>query len=228
MTDQSEPYFTTDLFRFLRELAKNNNRGWFQANKARYEESVLTPSVRFVEEVGPGLARLSPQIVADARPFGGSVSRIYRDTRFSKDKSPYRTNVGIHFTHAMSRKTEEHLPGFYLHLAPSESTVYSGVWHPAPAGLTRIRDAIVSDPRVWSRVVRRSPPKGGESYVRVPAGYDPAHPFADDLRRKDFFASEEFKDAQVTSRNFDRIFLSACARLDPLNQFLARALNVPW
>lgn len=228
MVDPPETYFSPDLLRFLRELAKNNNRDWFQANKSRYEESVLQPSVRFVGQIGPRLARISPHLVADARPFGGSVARIYRDTRFSKDKSPYRTNVGIHFSHEKASEGEEHLPGFYLHLSPGECAVYSGAWHPAPPGLKRIRDAIVSDPQGWSKVVRGSPPSGGESYVRVPAGYDPSDKFADDLRRKDFFASLEFKDAEVSSSSFGRTFVSACTRLDPLNQFLARALAVPW
>ena len=228
MSASPNPSFTPDLFQFLRDLARHNARDWFQANKGRYEASVLGPSVRFVDEVGPQLARLSRHVVADARPFGGSVSRIYRDTRFSKDKSPYRTNVGIHFSHEDAEKSEAHLPGFYLHLAPGESMVASGVWHPDPAGLKRIRDSIVADPPGWRRVLRTSPPSGGESYVRVPPGYDPAHPFADDLRRKDFFATVSFRDTQVTSPAFRRTFVAACRTIDPLNRFLARALGVAW
>jgi uncharacterized protein (TIGR02453 family) len=228
MASEREPFFTADLFQFLRELTQHNDRAWFQANKGRYEAAVLQPSVRFVREMGPRLAALSPRIVADPRPFGGSVARIYRDTRFSKDKTPYRTNVGIHFAHEMSATAEEHLPGFYLHLAPGENEVYSGVWHPTPPGLARIRDAIVSDPKGWTRVRAKCPPSGGESYVRVPSGYAPDHRFAEDLRRKDFFAGASFQESAVTSAAFGASFVAACTRLDPLNRFLAKALQVPW
>jgi uncharacterized protein (TIGR02453 family) len=228
MAKGAKSYFTGDLFRFLKELDGHNNREWFQANKPRYEASVLQAAVGFVSDMGPKLARLSPQIEADARPFGGSVSRIYRDTRFAKDKSPYRTNVGIHFAHANSSKTEEHLPGIYLHLSPGESFVAAGVWQPGPAGLKGIRDAIVAAPTTWARIVTKTPLGGEDSYVRVPAGYDPAHRFADDLRRKDFMASTEFKDTEVTSPKFGGAFVSACRDLDPLNRFLAKALGVAW
>ena len=228
MPDPSPAKFSPDLFRFLRELAKNNNREWFQSNKARYEETVLGPSVRFVETVGPQLAQRNPHVAFDAKPYGGSVSRIYRDTRFSKDKSPYRTSVGIHLGHDRMGSGDEHLPGFYLHLGPGESMVASGVWHPAPPALTKIRDAIVGDPSGWEKVRKTAAPEGGESYARVPKGYDGDHKYADDLRRKDFFSSVEFPDADVTSGEFPKKFLAATARLDPLNRFLADALGVPW
>jgi uncharacterized protein (TIGR02453 family) len=228
MSGSTDAPFGPDLFGFLRELAKNNNREWFTANKARYEKSVLEPAVRFVEEMGPQLTRFSSHLVADARPFGGSISRIYRDTRFSKDKSPYKTGVGIHFSHEDASKTEDHLPGFYLHLEPAESMVASGIWRPAPPALKRIRDEIVRDSAGWAKVLRTSPPNGGESYARVPAGYDPAHPRAEDLKRKDFFASVGLKDSEVAGGRFESAFLAACTKIDPLNRFLAKATGIPW
>ena len=228
MTTSDEPFFTPDFFRFFRELAKNNHREWFLANKARYERVVQRPSIRFVEAMGPGLAGLSKYVIADARPSGGSIFRIYRDIRFSKDKSPYKTAAGIHFSHEGSSKTEESLPGFFLHLGPGESAVYSGIWHPSPPMLKKIRDAIVADEKGWSRLLKQSPPVEGESYVRVPAGYDPTHPFAADLKRKDFAASLPFKDAEVTDARFGKSFLGACAKIDPLNAFLAKAADLPW
>ena len=220
--------FSPELFQFLKELGRNNNREWFTANKRRYEETVLGPSVRFAAEMGPKLARFSPHLTVDARPFGGSISRIYRDTRFSKDKSPYKTNVGIHFAHDRSSDSEQHLPGLYFHIEPGGSMVASGIWRPEPPALKRIRDAIVSDSSGWSRVTRSCPPSGGESYARVPAGFPAGHKFAADLKRKDFFASVEFKDAEVSGLRFDRTFLTACGRIDPLNRFLAEAVGVPW
>lgn len=228
MSPKEPGSFSPDLFRFLRELAKNNTKAWFEANKPRYEASVLGPAVEFVATVGPQLAQRTPHVAFAAKPHGGSVSRIYRDTRFSKDKSPYRTNVGIHFGHERSGSDGEHLPGFYLHLAPGESTAHSGVWHPETVALGRIRDTIVADPGGWAKVRTTSAPAGGESYARVPKGFDPDHRFAEDLRRKDFFASIEFKDAEVSSPQFPARFLAACGTLDPLNRFLAHAMGVPW
>jgi len=89
MSSISKPgSFRPEFFRFLRDLAKNNNRPWFQAHKSTYESEVLTPSLAFVEAVAPKVAAISPMLVGDARPVGGSLMRIYRDVRFSKDKSP--------------------------------------------------------------------------------------------------------------------------------------------
>jgi len=91
----SGSYFSPEFFKFLRSLARNNNRVWFQKNKPRYERFVLTPSLRFIKDAGKELRAVSPYLVADPRPFGGSLFRIYRDLRFSKDKSPYKTNVAL-------------------------------------------------------------------------------------------------------------------------------------
>jgi uncharacterized protein (TIGR02453 family) len=228
MTATSTPSFSPDLFRFFRDLERHNNRAWFQSNKPRYEAAVLEPAVRFVKEVEPGLAKMSPHIVADARPYGGSVSRIYRDVRFSRDKSPYRTNVGIHFAHANSVSSEEHLPGVYLHLEPGESMVAAGVWRPSAGGLGQIRDRIVAKPKDWAKAIRQSPLTSEQAYVRVPAGYDAGHEFAEDLRRKDFVTSVKFSDAEVTSPSFRKKFLDAALRTDPVNRFLAGALGIPW
>jgi uncharacterized protein (TIGR02453 family) len=220
-------FFGPEALGFLRELARHNNREWFQKNKSRYERSVQTPALRFIEAMAPRLARISPHIVAEARPFGGSLSRIYRDTRFSKDKSPYKTHVGIHFYHDRA-SGEEHLPGFFFHIAPGESIVYSGIWHPPPPELTKIRDAIVASPAAWGRVVGKGLEIGGDSYVRVPAGYDPNHRFADDLRRKDFFAGRPISDSVISGPTLGPTFEATCRAIDPLNRFLAQAIGVPW
>jgi uncharacterized protein (TIGR02453 family) len=222
-----ERFFGPSLFQFLRELERNNNRAWFQRNKGRYETEVQAPALRFIAAMGPRLARLSPHLVADPRPFGGSLSRIYRDTRFSKDKSPYKTWVGIHFAHEEATK-EENLPGFMMVLYPGESGVSSGVWHPSPPALKKIRDAIVVSPGVWDRVLRQGVKILGESYVRVPAGYDPDDRHADDLRRKDFYARQPLADKVVSGPSLGTAFEAACRELNPLNQFLASALSIPW
>jgi uncharacterized protein (TIGR02453 family) len=221
-------YFSADTFRFLRELAKNNRREWFLENKARYESVVRDPSLRFIRDAGPRLQPISRQLVADPRPVGGSLTRIYRDLRFAKDKSPYKTNVGIHFFHRQAADSDESLPGFYVHLAPGNCFVASGMWHPESKRLANIRKAIVSDPAGWQRVLRGNFELGGESLQRAPPGFDPDHRFVADLKRRDFIASKEIPDAQVASAKFLATFVSTCRGLDPLNTFLAEATGIPW
>ena len=109
-------HFTPALFEFLADLAVNNRREWFQANKNRYETHVKDALLAFVSDFGERLAEISPHMVADPRPSGGSMFRIYRDVRFSKDKSPYKTNASVHFRHEVGR--EVHGPGLYLHMQP--------------------------------------------------------------------------------------------------------------
>ena len=108
--------FTPDLFKFLSDLADNNERDWFQANKGRYESSVKEPALDFIEEFTEPLGKISPHFEANARASGGSLFRIHRDTRFGTDKTPYKLNTGVHFRH--ERAKDAHAPGFYLHLQP--------------------------------------------------------------------------------------------------------------
>jgi uncharacterized protein (TIGR02453 family) len=215
------------LLGFLKELELHNDREWFLKNKARYEGAVQEPALRFIRGMGPRLGKLSRHLAADARPFGGSLSRIYRDTRFSKDKRPYKTHVGIHFSHEAAGK-DAHLPGFFLHLAPKESMLAAGVWHPEPAALRKIRGAILATPDRWGPLTRGGLRLGGDSYARVPTGIDPAHRYAEDLKRKDFYATLSLTDSSVASPEFATTIEKACGRLNPLNRFLAGALGVPW
>ncbi|MCI4320305.1 MAG: TIGR02453 family protein [Thermoplasmata archaeon] len=230
MSEATAPngYFSAESFRFLRELAKNNRREWFLENKARYESFVRDPSLRFVRDAGPRLQKISRQLVADPRPVGGSLTRIYRDLRFAKDKSPYKTNVGIRFFHRQAAESDESLPGFYLHISPGESFVASGMWRPESKRLAKIRAAIVQDPAGWQRVLKGGIELGGESLQRAPPGFDPEHRFVADLKRKDFIASKELADAKVAAPAFLGTFVSTCQALDPLNEFLAEAAGIPW
>jgi uncharacterized protein (TIGR02453 family) len=224
----AEARFRPDFFRFLSELAKHNNKEWFSANKSRYETSVRDPSLAFVRAVGPPLSSVSRHLVADPRPVGGSVMRIYRDIRFSRDKSPYRTSVGIGFHHQGTGAEEEHLPGFFLHLAPADSWVYAGMWMPDTPRLAQIRSAIVGRSAEWKKVRAAVPPIEGEQLKRPPPGVDPAHPWVEDLRRKGFTAGLAVKDSVVTAQDFPDRFIGYCRSLDPLNRFLAKAIGVPY
>ena len=152
MAVTKQAVFGPQLFSFLEDLRENNDREWFAANKHRYEEHLLEPAMAFIDEFARRLQKISPHFRADARPSGGSLFRIYRDTRFSKDKTPYKTNAGLHFRH--ERAKDSHAPGFYLHIGPDEVFAGGGIWHPATEAAHRIREAIVADPAGWKRASR--------------------------------------------------------------------------
>ncbi len=217
--------FSPGLFRFLRELAKNNSRDWFGANRERYETALREPCLRFVSDLGPLLRGISRQLVADPRPSGGSLFRIYRDTRFSRDKSPYKTHAGMYFP--VRGGKDVHTPGFYLHLEPGSCFAAAGLWHPDAAALAKVREAIVSRPGPW-KTARSGLSLGGDSLRRPPRGYDANHPFIEDLRRKDFITSVPFSDKEVTSPRFLSDFVATCRKMSPVPRFLASALDLPW
>ena len=219
-------FITPELFRFLGELRDHNERGWFEANKPRYLSLVRDPVLVFVEAVGPDLVAISPHIVADPRPSGGSLLRIYRDTRFSRDKTPYKTNVGLRFPHGAGK--DIHGPGYYLHLAPGEVFMGAGMWHPEPDALHAVREAIVKDPRGWKRAQRSPLTHGDESMRRAPRGFDPDHPLVEDLKRTSFTVGRRFTEKQACSPSFPGLFVSACRQEAPLMKFLAKALGLPF
>jgi uncharacterized protein (TIGR02453 family) len=224
-------HFTPDFFRFLRDLAAHNDREWFQANKARYEQSVRDPFLRLVTDLQPRLRKLSPHLVADPRPVGGSMMRIHRDTRFAKDKSPYKTAVMARFWH--DRGKEGATPSFFLRLAPGESIVGAGMWQPEPEALHRIRTAIVDDSKRWKRLketrVLGSPCHfAGESLKRPPQGFDPAHPFIEDLKRKDFATTVPLADRTVASEGFLDELTAALKAEAPFLAFVTEAVGLPF
>jgi uncharacterized protein (TIGR02453 family) len=220
-------YFTPESFAFLRALRENNNREWFAENKQRYERDVRDPALRFVSDFGPRLARIAPRLVADPRPSGGSMFRIYRDTRFSHDKSPYKTHIGIHFFHERAKRAPS-VPGFYLHVSPDECFAAGGIWHPDPASLARVRDAIASGSPAWKAIQRSKLPVEGGSLKRPPRGYAADHPFIEDLKRTDFVNSVRLTERALCSTTFLSDFAAACRKMRPLVQFLSRSLALPW
>ena len=220
-------YVSPRTFRFLRELAAHNERAWFEANKARYVEEVRDPLLRFVAAVGPKLAKLSRHVVADPRPVGGSLFRIHRDVRFSKDKSPYKTHAAMSFRHEEAKETPA--PGFYLHLAPGDVFAGGGLWHAPPEAVKQVRDAIVARAGAWERVARACPLDDGEDTLkRPPRGYDPEHRFVAALRRQSFTTGVRFTQAEACADDFVERYAGACRSAAPLMSFLARAVGVPW
>jgi uncharacterized protein (TIGR02453 family) len=220
-------YFTPDSFAFLRELRDNNNRDWFLAHKPQYERHVRDPALRFISDFGPRLARIAPRLVADARPSGGSMFRIYRDTRFSRDKSPYKTHVGIHFFHE-SAKAAASVPGFYLHLSPDQCFAAGGIWHPDPLALRRMREAIAGGSPEWKAIKRSKLPIEGGSLKRPPKGYPADHPFIDDLKLTDFVTSVAVTEKELCSPRFLSDFADHCRKMVPLMKFVTHALALRW
>ena len=224
-------YFGVETFSFLRELAENNNRQWFQQNKKRYEEHVKDPAICFIIDFAPFLRKISRQFSADPRPVGGSMFRIYRDVRFSKDKSPYKTNTGIQFRHKLGK--DVHAPGYYLHLEPHNVFAAVGIWRPDSATLRKIRDAVIEDPSGWKRAVKGKPFRSrfnlsGNSLRRGPKGYDPRHPLIGDLKRKDFIGTASLTQNVVGKPEFQRDFAEICKAGTPLVRFLCNAIGLPF
>jgi uncharacterized protein (TIGR02453 family) len=226
-----DPHFLPDLFAFLRALARNNDREWFLANKERYERAVRTPLLRFITDVAPHLRRVSPHFIADPKPSGGSMFRIYRDTRFSRDKRPYKTVASAQFRHECGR--DVHAPGFYLHLEPGNVFAGVGLWHPDATPLRAIRDAIVENPAGWKRASRGKRFRehfelAGDTLKRPPRGYDADHPLLGDLKRKDFIATTGFTDAEALEADFLEAYTSTVRVARPFMAFLTRALGLAF
>ena len=219
------------LFKFLRELEANNRREWFNDHKPRFLSDVRDPMLSFIEAFAPRLKKISARFVADPSPVGGSLFRIYRDTRFSKDKSPYKTHVAAHFTHAVTRGTRReeavHAPGFYLHIEAGGSFMGAGLWRPDPALANKIRQAIVAKPPKW-RAATRGLELDGDTLARPPRGFPADHPLIDDLRRKDFICAAQFTDRQVCANDFLDRFADSCRRAAPMMKFLTEAVGLKF
>jgi len=224
-------HFTSATYAFLNELAANNEREWFHANKDRYVETVQEPALDFVADFAPRLRSISPHFTADARVVGGSLFRIQRDTRFAKDKTPYKTNTGVQFRHEAGK--DAHAPGYYMHVEPSGTFAGVGMWRPETKVAYAIREHIDANQATWKRATRG---KGfgdtftlqGESLIRPPKGYDGDHPLVDDLKRKDFIATSRLSQAAVTSDGFIDEFERICRVATPYMRFLCEAVDVPF
>jgi uncharacterized protein (TIGR02453 family) len=218
-------YFTPELFRFLARLKRNNNRDWFQAHRDEYESCVLQPALRFITDFAAPLQRIAPHLVADARPSRGSLFRIYRDTRFSYDKRPYKTHVAMRFSHTGK---DVHSPGFYLHLESGGCFAASGLWHPEAPTLLRVRNAIVSRPEEWRRVHKLLNWDDAGKLSRPPRGFPAQHEFVEDLKLRDLGTAVEFTDAEVCGPRFMSNFTAACRKMSPVAAFLSSAVGLKF
>jgi len=226
--------FSPDSLAFLRGLARNNRRPWFEAHRADYERHVKIPMADLVEEMDLRLAGLAPEIVGDPKR---SVFRIYRDVRFSADKSPYKRHAACWFFHGdgsskVGREAHGGGAGFYFHLEPGKSLVAGGCWMPPRPALQKFRAAIAGDPQAFERMVLAPAMKrmGGLDedgmLKRVPRGFPADHPAARWLRYQSFTVGRSLTDAQVTGPRLTAMLAQDFATMLPLVRWLNGVLGL--
>jgi len=223
--------FPTTTVDFLRELAANNRREWFAEHKPRYERDVLGPALEYVAAMKEPLAGVSECVSVEAKRVGGSLMRIYRDTRFAKDKTPYKTNIGIQFRHIARR--DVHAPGLYVHIEPDEVFLGVGMWRPASDALRLIRQRIVEEPNEWkrtgdNRTFRRHFELAGETLKRPPRDFDADHPLIEDIKRKDFIGVAKLAPEVIHEPDFVKRTTATFRAGRPLMQFLCQAIDLPF
>ena len=223
--------FDKSSIEFLEQLAANNNREWFKANKVRYDEQVLDVALRFIQSMQDPLAEFAPQFTAIPQRVGGSLMRVYRDTRFSKNKLPYKTNIGIQFRH--QRAKDVHSPGYYVHIDPDRVFLGVGMWRPDSDSLRAIRERIVAKPSEWKNALRdtkfrRHFELGGESLSRAPRGFDKDHALIDDIKRTSFIAVRDMDVEDCVKPQFQRKVETSFAAATPFMTFLCKAVKVPF
>jgi uncharacterized protein (TIGR02453 family) len=223
-------YFSDKTFKFLRALARNNNRPWFEEHRKDYEAQLKGPFQRLIADLEPDLLAISPHYRADPRGNGGSLFRIHRDTRFSNDKTPYKTWGGARFFHARSKQVPA--PSFYLHVQPGNSFLGGGIWHPEPDVQRRIREFLVDNPAGWQAVkspaFRRRYEFWGDTLVRPPRGFPADHPLLEDLKRKDFTAGYALEDEVVLGPRLRQAVASGFKGVAPLVDYLCAALELEF
>jgi len=223
--------FNEATFSFLRSLAENNNREWFNEHKAEYEAHVREPARALIRAMAPELERFAPQFVADDRKLGGSLMRIYRDVRFSKNKLPYKTNIGIQFRHRQGK--DVHAPGFYVHIEASEVFVGAGIWHPESDTLKKIRTYIDAHPTRWQDALQQKEfaqwfHLSGDALKRPPKGYAADHPMIEEIKRKDFIGIAPLVPELMLEPDLPALIGGYFDVAVPLMRELCRAIGAPY
>ena len=213
--------FPKEGVQFLRRLKRHNNREWFQEHKTIYEEFVKRPMTELIEAMAVAFQKFAPEMIASPKV---SAYRIYRDTRFSRNKSPYKTHVAAVFPRSGLGKHEG--AGFYLHIAPSELLIGGGLYMPMPEELNAVRQRIAADSESFLKIVRNPRFRklfdnvGGEQLSRVPRGFSPTHPAADYLRHKQFLVGRTFPVEAATSPSFYKVTVETFKAMVPFVRFL--------
>jgi uncharacterized protein (TIGR02453 family) len=216
--------FTPDAISFLADLADNNERSWFNPRKGDYERLLKQPLEALCAALGERFASRGIPLTADP---ARSPFRIYRDVRFSKDKSPYKTNVGASFPYAVGPEVERGGVGGYFHFQPGEIFVGGGMWHPSPDRLSAFRRAIVDDRTAVQQLLGepafrdRFGSLHGDRLKRMPQGYDANDPDAELLKLKDAVFSRRLSDDEALSTDLPDRLADDFAAAVPMLRFLA-------
>ena len=226
--------YESDSVKFLEDLRLNNNRTWFKSNQNRYEESVRSPSLELIRDFQRELDKISSNFVAVPKKVGGSLMRIQRDVRFSKNKSPYKNNIGIHFRHKLGKNI--HAPGFYLHISPENCHLGAGIWRPDSITLKKIRSFIADNPNAWQETLKKHKERNlsnkwrlvGGSLKRSPLGFDKDHPAIEDLKRIDFILQLKIKKEQIMDRDFLVFLGKVYADTSEFVEYLCLAINIEF
>ena len=225
-------YFNDASLKFLRGLARHNDKAWFDQHRQDYEAHVRQPFLRLIGDLQPALASISPHYRADPRTVGGSLFRIHRDARFSNDKSPYKSWQGARLFH--ERRREVAAPSFYLHLQPGESFVGAGLWHPEGHTQRKVRQFILENPASWKRTAhdpklrRRFELDDSEVMIRPPRGFPADFEFIDDLKHRNWVFWRALDDATMTGPRLRRTVEADLAALAPFIDYLCAALDLEF
>jgi uncharacterized protein (TIGR02453 family) len=225
-------YFTDKSFRFLRNLARHNERAWFLAHKADYEAHVREPFQRLLIDLQPALLEVSPHYRSEPKGVGGSLFRIHRDTRFSGDKTPYKNWQGARLFH--ERHKQMPAPSYYLHLQPGNCFIAGGIWHPEPDALRRIRHFIVDNPASWKQAAhapafrKRYDLESEDLLSRPPRGFDPEFEFIEDLKHRNFVAVRGLDDATLTRPRLLPVLAKDLQAMAPFMDYLCAALDLEF
>jgi uncharacterized protein (TIGR02453 family) len=213
--------------KFLKAVAKNNNRDWFEKNKPAYLKA-KDDFDDFLEALHKDMLKFD-EALAGMNPRKAAF-RIYRDVRFSKDKRPYKTNMGAGFS-AHGKMEQE--PGYYLHIEPGKSFIAGGLYMPSPENLAKIRQEIDYNADKFLKILNnkkfRSYYKGGldewDKLKTMPKGYAKDHPHIELLKNKSFIVSHKFGDSEVINKNFRKKVSEACKLIKPMNDYLLEAIS---
>ncbi len=217
--------FPVEGIQFLRRLKRNNNRQWFASHKTEYEQLVKFPMLTLIASLKPHMEKLAPEIDINPRR---NIFRIYRDTRFSRDKTPYKTNIAAVF-HLRGHWQES--AGFYVHIEPGNVYVGGGIYMPNGRQLKKIRQAIADRSGEFLSIVcddgfvKLFTALEGEKLSRIPHGFPKDHMMSEWLKRKSYYAGVEWKEETCLKRTFIKKVLSVYEEILPLVRFLNSALH---
>lgn len=221
------PGFPPETQAFLRELRENNRREWFTANKARFDDVVKAPALQWVSAMGERLRTLDADIVVDLRANGsGSLMRAARDTRFSKDKSPYKVNVAMMWWRGAGKKMQH--PGFGMQITPDDAGLMAGMFHFQKPMLDAYRQAVVDEElgqallQAAKAVEEAGYVISGRRYKTVPRGYDKAQPRAEWLKYNNLHAgTHDIAPGVIASPQLIDVCFDHFAKLAPIHHWLA-------